>query len=128
MAVDEKLVVLADEVYQANIWKKGASFSSFKKVRGAGVYDSLMDSFGNVGKSKYPSSFSLYGVSGNRKGWKCHPNPAPWYKYRYPELFSLGTRPTHQEAGTLFVDELLCSTRSVCPPLSARYVRDAGVA
>ncbi|CAM9304080.1 unnamed protein product [Hapterophycus canaliculatus] len=32
MAVDEKLVVLADEVYQANIWKKGASFSSFKKV------------------------------------------------------------------------------------------------
>lgn len=33
MAVDEKLVVLADEVYQANIWKKGASFSSFKKVR-----------------------------------------------------------------------------------------------
>jgi len=33
MAVDEKMVVLADEVYQANIWKKGASFSSFKKVR-----------------------------------------------------------------------------------------------
>lgn len=32
MAVDEKMVVLADEVYQANIWKKGASFSSFKKV------------------------------------------------------------------------------------------------
>nr|AIT69924.1 alanine transaminase [Colpomenia sinuosa] len=32
MAVDEKLVILADEVYQANIWKKGASFSSFKKV------------------------------------------------------------------------------------------------
>lgn len=33
MGVDEKLVILADEVYQANIWKKGASFSSFKKVR-----------------------------------------------------------------------------------------------
>nr|AIT69914.1 alanine transaminase [Punctaria latifolia] len=32
MAVDEKMVVLADEVYQANIWKKGASFTSFKKV------------------------------------------------------------------------------------------------
>nr|AIT69918.1 alanine transaminase [Desmarestia viridis] len=32
MGVDEKMVVLADEVYQANIWKKGASFSSFKKV------------------------------------------------------------------------------------------------
>nr|AIT69923.1 alanine transaminase [Dictyopteris undulata] len=31
-AVEEKLVILADEVYQANIWKKGASFSSFKKV------------------------------------------------------------------------------------------------
>lgn len=42
MAVDEKLVVLADEVYQANIWKKGASFSSFKKVRGAEMYDGLM--------------------------------------------------------------------------------------
>lgn len=37
MAVDEKMVVLADEVYQANIWKKGASFSSFKKVRGAEI-------------------------------------------------------------------------------------------
>lgn len=32
MAVEEKLVVLADEVYQANVWKEGASFSSFKKV------------------------------------------------------------------------------------------------
>nr|AIT69915.1 alanine transaminase [Undaria pinnatifida] len=32
MAVEEKLVVLADEVYQSNIWKKDASFSSFKKV------------------------------------------------------------------------------------------------
>lgn len=32
LGVDEKLVILADEVYQANIWKKGASFSSFKKV------------------------------------------------------------------------------------------------
>lgn len=37
MAVDEKMVVLADEVYQANIWKKGASFSSFKKVRRAEI-------------------------------------------------------------------------------------------
>lgn len=35
MAVEEKMVILADEVYQANIWKKGASFSSFKKVRWA---------------------------------------------------------------------------------------------
>ena len=33
MAVEEKLLVIADEVYQSNIWKKGASFSSFKKVR-----------------------------------------------------------------------------------------------
>lgn len=33
MAVEEKLVVIADEVYQSNIWKKDASFSSFKKVR-----------------------------------------------------------------------------------------------
>lgn len=32
MAVDEKLLILADEVYQANIWKEGAEFSSFKKV------------------------------------------------------------------------------------------------
>nr|AIT69931.1 alanine transaminase [Sargassum thunbergii] len=32
MAVDNKLVILADEVYQSNIWKEGASFSSFKKV------------------------------------------------------------------------------------------------
>lgn len=32
MAVEEKLVILADEVYQANVWKAGASFCSFKKV------------------------------------------------------------------------------------------------
>lgn len=32
MAVEENMVILADEVYQANIWKKDASFSSFKKV------------------------------------------------------------------------------------------------
>lgn len=41
MAVDEKMVVLADEVYQANIWKKGASFSSFKKVRSAEIHDGV---------------------------------------------------------------------------------------
>lgn len=32
MGVNEKLIILADEVYQANIWKEGSSFSSFKKV------------------------------------------------------------------------------------------------
>ncbi|CAN0070932.1 unnamed protein product [Ascophyllum nodosum] len=32
MAADNNLVILADEVYQSNIWKEGASFSSFKKV------------------------------------------------------------------------------------------------
>lgn len=41
MAVDNKLVILADEVYQSNIWKEGASFSSFKKVRCGKSMDQL---------------------------------------------------------------------------------------
>ncbi|CAM9111062.1 unnamed protein product [Discosporangium mesarthrocarpum] len=32
LAVDEKLVLMADEVYQSNIWKKNTTFVSFKKV------------------------------------------------------------------------------------------------
>ncbi|CAM9363871.1 unnamed protein product [Choristocarpus tenellus] len=31
-SVDEKLVLMADEVYQSNIWREGSKFVSFKKV------------------------------------------------------------------------------------------------
>lgn len=54
MAVEEKLVVLADEVYQSNIWKKDASFSSFKKV-----------------SRLPPSRRSNYGVTVNAKIESC---------------------------------------------------------
>lgn len=67
MGVDEKLVILADEVYQANIWKKGASFSSFKKVRytqsrtKSDSYD-VMDVSGAVLAGPYTMSCTMFHV------------------------------------------------------------------
>ncbi|KAJ2995326.1 hypothetical protein HDV02_000871 [Globomyces sp. JEL0801] len=62
---DEKLVLLADEVYQANIYTSSAPFHSFKKVlksMGAGYDDVELISFHSISKG-------LIGECGRRGGY-----------------------------------------------------------
>ncbi|CAK0772104.1 hypothetical protein CVIRNUC_003929 [Coccomyxa viridis] len=60
---DEGIVLMADEVYQANIYKQGKTFTSFKKVL------SQMDSKDVTLASMHSISKGFYGECGRRGGY-----------------------------------------------------------
>ncbi len=81
----EKLVLVADEVYQENIWKKGMEFHSFKKVlcmMGDEAKGLEMFSFHSVSKG-------FFGECGRRGGYMEMVNIHPEVKQELYKLSSI---------------------------------------